>query len=282
MHKIIMWCFRRLNDIGQIISLVCAFFILAITLSWLELILKAQWAWLNFIKPVLNPILDFSSSIFPISISTFPAFDAKYVIAIIILLLLMLVSRLTIEQLVNLQERYQNSYIDYKLAKEKSFNQSLQKNIVNKEKKILKYMVLINTKLKKKFSHQELNINIDEQNQKMNKFLFEKTGVQHQAFNGGFLYYFDDFDKIDKVLEVLFKVLKSNTPLEYEICIQSGMDLDQLKKISELNQFGKITMCADTSFRYKCNNFHRYGTNCIGVYQKEEGTIELHEFQEIS
>ena len=281
-HKFILWCFRNLDNVGQIFSVACAFFIMTTVLYWLETILSAQWNWLNFIKPALDIILNYANSIFPFKFDAFgTTFDAKFIIALIMLIALMLILRFMVEQLENLKAIYNNAYIDHKLAKEKSLNKKLINNIKKEQNKISKYMVLINTQIKKKFSHQENKVNINEQNKTMNNFLYEKLGVKHLAFNGGFLYCFNEFDKIDNVLDILFKILKSNTPLDYEICIQAGDNLEQLKKLSELQLYNKITMCADTVLRYKCKKSHRYGTYCIGEYQKEDGTIEVHEFQEI-
>ena len=281
-NKFILWCFRNLAGLGHIFGFICAFFIITIVIYWLETILTAQWNWLNFIKPALNAILDFANNIFSFKIDAFGTiFDTKYIIALILLVVLMFIAKLIVESIEKLQEMYNNAYIDYKLIKEKSFNKKLKNTIEKEQNKISKYAILINTQIKKKFSHAENKINIDEQNKLMNDFIYEKLNVQYQAFNGGFLYYFDKFDEIDDVIEVLFKVLKSNAPLDYAICIQVGENLEQLKKIADLQNYGKITMCADTVLRYKVKKSHRYGTHCVGEYQKENGTIEVHEFQEI-
>jgi exonuclease SbcC len=62
---------------------------------------------------------------------------------------------------------------------------------------------------------------------------------------------------------------------------------NQLKKLADLQYFGKIIFCADTLLRYKCNKSHRYGTQNVGVFQLNDinettETIEVHEFNEIS
>ena len=115
----------------------------------------------------------------------------------------------------------------------------------------------------------------------MNKFISEKTSVKAMMFDGGFLYNFIDFDKIDTVLDVLFKVLHSSAPIDYAICIQSGDNIEQLKKLSSLNHFGMISMAADTAYRYKYNETHRYQTAQVGVFQNGDRTLEVHEFKEI-
>lgn len=286
MHKLILGLFNIINNICQFFSIVCAFFIMAISIFWLETLLNSTWNWLNFIKPTLNIVLDFSNNILPFSIKAFgTSFDAKFLTALIILVIIMTALRFLIEKLEDLKVFYNNAHIDYKLAKEKSFNKKMA-NIVNKEQlNISKYLVLINTKIKDKFINIQDKIDIQEENKLMNDFINKKTEVQYQNFDNGFLYYFNDFNNIDNILDVLFKVLKSNSRIDYAISVQVSSDYDEdlnkLKNLSNLKQYGKIILCADTVLRYKYNKSHRYGTQTIGIYQKENGTIEVHEFHEI-
>ena len=129
--------------------------------------------------------------------------------------------------------------------------------------------------------HDEIKIDIEEQNKKMCDFIFQKTALKPAIYQGSFLYSFDNFDNIDTVLDVMNKLLKSTAPLDYAICIQSDNNLEQLKKLSELNLFGKMIMAADTSYRYRFNKSHRYQMSLVGLFQNGETTLEVHEFQEI-
>jgi len=283
MHKIILYFFKNLNNIGQTLSLICSFLIMTNILYWLENIINATWNWLNFIKPVLNIILDFSNEIFPFSFNAFgTVFDGKFITATFVLIITMVILRVIIKWIKELEYYYEKLHIVHKKTIEKSFNQSMSNQVYEEEKKILNYMVLINTKLKKKFSHKELNINISEYNESMNNLLLRKTGVSYEPLNDGYLYRFDNFNKIDDVLDVLFKIKNSpSTPLDYSICIQAGNNLTQLIRLADLQYFDKILFCADTLLRYKCNKSHRYGTDNVGIFQKEYGTIEVYEFEKI-
>ena len=112
----------------------------------------------------------------------------------------------------------------------------------------------------------------------------EKLEIAPIPYDGGFMYSFTDFNKIDSVLKILFKVLHSTTPLDYSICIQAGEqtpeNIRQLNKLISLKHFGKITMAADTSYRYRYNETHRYQTSQIGVFQYGDKTLEVHEFKQ--
>ena len=155
-------------------------------------------------------------------------------------------------------------------------------NIISEETKITNYMIYIKTKLKKKFIHSKDKFNIQQQNNLMNRFIFKCTDTNFELYNDGFLYKFDDFNKIDNVLDVLFRLINSNAPLDYVICIQADDNIKQLEKLAALEYFGKIVFCADTLLRYKCNKSHRYGTQCAGIVQiSEDKTLEIHEFQKI-
>lgn len=171
-----------------------------------------------------------------------------------------------------------------KKTEEAVLNKSLKEQIEAEEKKISKYVVTIHTEVKAKFSHKEINVDLKAQNEYMNKFIMEKLEIAPIPYEGGFMYSFTDFNKIDSVLKILFKVLHSTTPLDYSICIQAGEqtpeNIRQLNKLISLKHFGKITMAADTSYRYRYNETHRYQTSQIGVFQYGDKTLEVHEFKQ--
>ena len=108
-----------------------------------------------------------------------------------------------------------------------------------------------------------------------------KKSAKPMFFNGGFVYKFDNFADIDSVLDVMFRVLHSNAPLDYAICIQINDNYEQLQKLSTLNLFGQIVMAADTAYRYRYNSSHKYKTSHLGLFQNGDNTLEVHEFTEI-
>lgn len=282
MHEFIIGCFNFLKSFLQLMKIVFAFCILMLLCYWVQNITAADWAWLGFMKPFLDGLLDFTNSIYSVTFDFFGAkFEFKYFSAVLILTAAIYLMNLFI-LLANIAEgAYKSAHFVAKKTQEAIFNKGLKEDIKRQEKKITRYSVLIKTKLKKKYAHAELNIDIDEQNKLMNKFISEKTSVHSMMLDGGFLYNFVDFDKIDVVLDILFKVLHSSAPIDYEICIQSGDDLEQLKKLASLNHFGLVTMAADTAYRYRYNETHRYQTVQVGVFQNGERTLEVHEFKEI-
>lgn len=282
MHNFVIGCFNFFRSFLQLLKIIFAFCILMLLFYWIQNITGANWAWLGFIKPFLDGLLDLANSIYSVTFDIFGAkFEFKYFSAVLILTIAIYLMNLFI-LLANVAEAaYKSAHFVAKKTQEAIFNKGLQDNIKRQEKKITRYSVLIKTKLKKKYAHAELNVNIDEQNKLMNKFITEKTSVRFMMLDGGFLYNFTDFDKVDLVLDVLFKVLHSNAPIDYEICIQSGDDLEQLKKLASLNHFGLVTMAADTAYRYRYNETHRYQTAQVGVFQNGDSTLEVHEFKEI-
>ena len=282
MHEFILNCFGFLKSFLHLMKIVFVFCILMLLCYWVQNLTNADWAWLGFMKPFLDGLLEFTNSIYSVTFDFWGAkFEFKYFSAVIILTAGVYLMNLFII-LSNIAEgAYKSAHFVAKKTQEAIFNKELKVNITREEKKIKRYAVLVKTQLKKKYAHAELNVNLDEQNKLMNKFISEKTAVKPMMMNGGFLYEFIDFDKIDTVLDVLFKVLHSNAPIDYAICIQSGDDMEQLAKLSTLNHFGMISMAADTAYRYKYNETHRYQTAQIGVFQNGDRTLEVHEFKEI-
>ena len=282
MHKFVLNIFNFLRSLLHFFKILFVFSILMLLFYWVENLTHANWAWLNFIKPFLDFFLSISSKINSDSIDLLGAlFEYKFGIALIIFVVLFYIMNF-LRFLVNfLEEVYEKSYSLCKKTEENILNKSLQYSVEKEEKKIKKYSILIKTALKKKFSHKELNINIVEQNSLMNKFIIEKLSVTPKNFEDGFLYDFYDFDEIDAVLDIMFKVLNSSAPLDYAICVQIGNDVLKLKKLVDLKYYGKITMLAETSYRYRYNKTHRYKTSQVGLFQNGNNTIEVHEFKEI-
>ena len=282
MHEIIMSFFKFLKSFFQFMKIVFVFCIIMLLFYWVQNLTGSDWKWLGFITPFLKGLLEIANKIYSVSFNIFGAvFEFKYLSALIILTAFFYQMNLLIIVTNLIEDAYNTSYLVCKKAEEALLNKTLKANVEREEKRINKYSVAISTTLKPKFSHKELNINIQEQNKLMNKFIIEKTGVQPAVFESGFLYQFNRFDEIDNVLEVLFKVIHSNAPLDYAICIQAGDDMEQLKKLISLKHYGMISMAADTAYRYKFNETHRYGTTQVGLFQYGERTLEVHEFKEI-
>lgn len=282
MHNYVLKCFNFFKNLLQFLKIVCLFCILMLICYWMQNLTNADWTWLGFIKPFLDGLLDVANSIYSVSFDIFGAtFEFKYLSALIILVASIYLVNLLVILTNILEGTYKSAHFVCKKTEEAIFNKKLKENIIRQEKQITKYSVCIQTKLKSKFSHRELKINIDEQNKLMNEFIMQKTGVKPTLYNGCYLYNFTNFDKIDTVLDVLFKVIHSNAPLDYAICIQSGDDFKQLTKLIELKDFGKVIIAADTAYRYKFNASHRYQTSQIGIFQNENKTLEVQEFKEI-
>lgn len=282
MHKFVLNCFNFSRSFLHFIKIILVFCILMLTCYWVQNIIGTEWAWLGFIKPFLDGLLDFTNSIYSVTFEFWGAkFEFKYFSAVIILTAGVFLMNLFIMLANILEGAYKSAHFVAKKTQEVIFNKELNVNITREEKKIKRYSVLIKTQNKKKYAHTELNINLEEQNKLMNEFIATKTAVKPSVMNDGFLYEFIDFDKIDTVLDVLFKVMHSSAPIDYAICIQAGDNIKQLIKLSTLNHFGMISMAADTAYRYRFNETHRYKTDQVGVFQNEKGTLEVHEFKEI-
>ena len=119
----------------------------------------------------------------------------------------------------------------------------------------------------------------------MNKFLIEQTSILPEVFENGFLYKFSDFENIDKILDIFFKVLKSNAPIDYYISVHSyeksfETEKEIFKKLISLGLVNKISMYSQTAYRYSFNKTQKYETVQHGVFQKDGGTFEILCFEE--
>ena len=211
-----------------------------------------------------------------------PLITDGWISAIIILLACYFGMNLVILLTNIIEAGYKSTHYICKKTQEIALNKELRDSIEREERSINKYVVTIHTKVKPNFSHKGINVDLEQQNGMMVDFIKNKLGVKPMIFEEGFMYNFDNYGKIDSVLEVLFKVMHGSTPIDYAICIQAGDNMPQLRKLISLKNFGKITMAADTSYRYRFNATHRYQTSQIGVFQNGDKTIEVHEFREFS
>ena len=281
--------FGFLKSCIHLIKILIMFSVLMMILYWIADLKSTSWDWMNFIKPVLEFFLNIGALISDKSIDfSVCVFKFKFPIALVIMLILTFVADFINDTILEkFEDKCNEANRTIKQISENAYNDKLNKQNTDIQKKITKYQILVLTSLKKKFSHEELGYNIDEQNKIMNNFLMEKTNVSPSLFEGGFLYEFDSFEEIDKVLEIFFRLIKSNSPLDYVICVQikdknPEKENSQLQQLASLRFENKIAMLSDTAFRYKYNSAHRYGTSQLGLFQKGNGTIEAHEFVEIS
>jgi len=281
MHQIVLKFFGALKSLWQFMKIICTACITLLLLFWIQNLLGAEWGWLGFITPFFKNLLAITDSIYSLKLNFFGAvFELKYLSAVIVLIGCFYLMNLFIMLTCLLEAGYKATHFICKKTEENILNKSLKEDIIKQEKSIKNYVVVIHTVIKPKYNRLETTFDINEQNKLMNDFIFEKLGVKPANYEGGFMYAFDNFEKIDTILEVLFKVLKSSAPLDYAICIQSGNEMKQLKKLISLKYYGKIIMAADTCYRYKFNTTQKYRTSQIGLFQYENRTMEAHEFRE--
>lgn len=287
MHKGILKFFGFFRSTLQFLKIVIVFFILLHLLYWIQNLTGDEIGFLKPFIPVLSSFVFLGEMVSKDSLKLYDAvFEFKYAIALFFYLVLYLIVHLIFRASEATEEVYESGYRKVKEAEENAFNKQLVKNESEEQKLLKRYNIYVSTSVKPKFSHRELNVDLDEQNKIMNKFLMEKTGITPTKYEGGFLYSFSNFSTVDSVLPFFFKLLKSSAPLDYIICIQIlGKNLvkeeKEMKELISLKFVNKISACSDTVYRYRFNASHRYETSQLGLFQKDGETFEIHEFREM-
>ena len=285
MHKFITGTFKFLKNFVYFFRIVTVFCILMLLLYWIQNLIGANWAWIGFIKPFLDGLLKLANSIYSVTFDFLGAtFEFKYVSAIVILLVANFALKLVEFGLCCLEGLYNSGRFLCKRAEEVTFNKSMKTKIEHAQKAITSYYVVINTYEKPKNPYDKSIVNMQEQNDIMNKFIYEQLGVTPKDFDGGFVYKFDNFEKIDSVLDVFFRVIKSKAPINYSVCVNIVSDNpvkdgEILKKLNSLQYLGKIYMSAETALRYDYNRLRNYKLEQIGIYQYNKSTIDVYEFE---
>lgn len=284
MHKVILKTFSFLKAFTQFLKILIVFFILMLILYWMQNLTGDFWAWSSFMNRFLDLFIDVGHYIAPGSIMLFAAiFEIKYLAALLLFMVLYAFVHLSYLAIGSLEEGYLTGRKIFRKFEEDQFNKKLEKQNISEQKKINRFQIYVEARIKPKFAHREYNINLDEQNKIMLKFLVDKTSQCPQKHNNGYLFTFESFSEIDDILNIFSKLLESKAPLDYIICVQilgnnSVQERKHLESLIALETLNKITTLADTVYRYNFNDFCNYGTSQLGIYQKNDGTIELHEF----
>ena len=287
MHKFILESFGFFKSCLHFLKILAVFSIVMLMLYWIQHLTGARWAWFGFISPFLDVFVNMGQAISAGSLTLFDAvFEFKYFIAAILYIVLYFVIDVAIKLLDGLKEVYGDGRRLVKKLEEDAFNKSLERKNTQEQEQIKNYQIYVGTSIKKKFAYKESNVNIDEQNKIMNKFLMEKTGVVPTKFGEGFLYSFSDFNHIDNNLTYFFKLIKSEAPLDYIICVQVisknyVKETEQLKHLIDLKFVNKISTLSDTVWRYSYNKVQIFRTSQLGLFQKGTETFEAHEFEEL-
>lgn len=286
MHNFILKIFGFVKSLIHFLKIVVVVLVMLTLLVWIQNLISAHWSWLSIFDGVLGSVISIASQINNNSINLFGAlFEFKYIIAIGLYWIGFYLCDLLSYAVNSFELDYMDIRDDIKKLKEDAYNKGLARDIHNSERKITNYKVFIQTSLKEMPLGYENNLDIKALNVEMNKFLMSNTGVAPLAFDDGFLYSFPNFEKIDDVLALLFKLIKSKAPLNYVLCVQvvseqESVALKQLQKLRTLKFVNKISMFSDTAYRYSHNNVKEYRTSQLGLFKFEEGTLEAHEFLE--
>ena len=284
MHKSILKFFNFLKSCTQFLKILEVFSMLMMLLYWIQNLTGDFWSWSAFMNPFLDLMLEIGNYAAPGSIMLFAAvFEFKFLIAMLMFGALYALIHFCYIGICSLEEGYEQGRKIVRKFEENRFNKSLEKQSILEQKKITRYQVYVEARVKPKFAHREYNINLEEQNQILLKHLIEKTSQCPEKYEKGYLFTFESFGQIDEILDIFEKLPKSKAPLDYVICVQviglnSVLEREQMKTLISLETVNKITTLADTAYRYGFNDICKYETIQVGLYQKTDRTCEVHEF----
>ena len=279
MHKFIEWIFASFLNIEKFLRVLCVFFIMLMSLYWIQNLIGASWWWMGFIAPFLDYILDLVNGIYSFSFDfSGKTIEIKYFNAVVLMVIFIFGLKGISICIEKLHEMYENAHFLYKKTNENVFNAKLHNDVKNEEKQTNNYQLYFNTRIPKRYSNRIVDINLTEENKKIQDILNKITKTFPVKKQNGFLYNLNDFEKIDTVLKTLFNIKESYEYIDFIICIQIGNDFRQLNKLINLEEWGKIIIAADTLCRYEFNDIKNFTTSNVGIFQRENNTLEVHEF----
>lgn len=286
MHKFILDIFSKIKNIFQFLKIVDVFLIMMLLLFWVEHLVHSQWNWMNFLRPFMDSLVSAGAVVNDSSIKLFEAvFEYKYFIAIVFLLFFYFLLHFIYMFTCGSENVYNEGRKQIHKIQETTLNKQLEDEQLFQQKKLQSYVIYISGALKTDSVTKLSNINLEEQINLMNKFLIEKTGTNPVKFDNGFIYKFYKFDKIDFILDIFFRVIRSKAPLDYQVCLLIEEDNkvlqdERLRNLINLGFMNKISMLSNVAYRYKFVENPKYETSMLGLFQKNNNTIEVHEFIE--
>lgn len=288
MHNFLISLFNLLKNIFYSIKVITVFFMMALLLYWINNTAHFEWSWFKFLSPVLDNLLHIANIVCPFSFKLLEVdFELKYVSGIVILLVIAILMNLLIMGVNAIQVFYLGTRALLRKSEEVALNKLLKSEMKRNQKRKNVFHVVINTYPKEISKYaQNLKIDMDEQNKILSDYLLEKFKKAPIKFEDGFMYTFENFESVDDVLMVLFKVINSKAPISYTICLQISTgnlaeDKKLLTNLVRLRLIGSIYSVSDTAYRYSYNYRKNFVTAQVGVFQEDNGTIEVHEFKNI-
>ncbi len=284
MHKYVLKFFLFLKNTIEFFQILTLFGLILLLFYWNQNLLNAHWGWLSFASPILGFMVELSSKITDGAVYLFDAvFELKYGMTALFFVGIYWFCKLLLLGLVQLEEFYYHCRFLKKQAEEREMNAEMAAEMSAEAKKMKSYKIYVETVLKQNIYTE---VNMKEQNNIMNKFLIEQTSVVPTAYENGFLYEFSPVDDIDRTLKNFFKLIKSDAPIDFIICVQAyGHDYRQeeaqLKKLISLRHLNKISIASDTCWRYQFNRVKLHTISQLGLFQKDGSTMEVLEFKEI-
>ncbi len=284
MHKAILNLFGFLKSCVQLVKVILVFCMLMLILYWIQNLTGDYWFWFSFMNRFFDLFLDAGKQIWSGSVMFWGAvFEFKFLVAMLIFGLLYLIAHIVYIAIGGLEALYGSGRKMVRKFEEDSFNNYLEKQTVYEQKKINRYQIYVELQLKPKYAHREYNIDMEEQKRILVEHLVKKTSCYPDQMGNGFVFTFDSFNHIDATLDIFSKIFQSTAPVDYVVCVQilnanSSSHAEQLQTLIDLRILNKITMLAETAYRYGFNDICKYNTVQVGLFQKGKGSFEVHEF----
>ena len=180
--------FGFLRSFVQFLKILTIFSIMMLLLYWIQNLTGDFWSWARFMNPILDLFLEIGKSIAPGSVMLFAAvFEFKFFVALLLFLVLYALAHFNLIIIDFLENGYESGKKIVRKFEENRLNDSLEKQNFSEQKKIKRYQIYVEARIKSKFGHREYNINLEEQNQIMLKFLLDKTAQCPQKLEKGYL-----------------------------------------------------------------------------------------------
>ena len=170
----------------------------------------------------------------------------------------------------------------YRENEDRTVNQQLHKDIEKMNKKLSQCILYYEIKKKDNI---HFPVNLEEQYQALNQFLYSKSSIIPEKYEEGYLLKIQSIENIDELLSSLFKAINSTAPVDYIFILQIVEDtsynaLVEINKLKNTKLYNKIVMTLTTNLRYEHNEVKNYTTSIAGSFIFEGEDLAIYEFRE--
>lgn len=296
-YKIGKKIFEIVRNSLHFVQIALIFFCFFMVTYWVFELAQAKW--IQFATPFFEVVKSITHLFYNrITDINGVTVDFSFLIATFALLLIVLILKSIIEQIENLEQKYDIMHEKIKKKQEDTFNTTLNKQYIESEAKNNKFLVLVQFDLTNIGRNAAYDKNLEQTTEKkanavMSDFIesaTEEFRCPQTLTNENLLLYFNDFKKVDEIIEKLKQIINGikrkyieekwqiDANLSIDAYAQAGEIKPKVQKLVKINKLAlgnKIACLSTFKHRYSLLENKKFNIEVEGLYKLTEAEEEV-------